>query len=76
MLELQHELGKLLSALAVPIDNRPYAPHVTLARDAGGIRPPDTAPDLDWNARGFDLVESVGGAEPSYRVLRSFPATE
>ena len=75
LLDLQRELGSLLSALALPIDTRPYAPHVTLARKADAARAPDTRPVLDWNARGFELVESVGGANPSYAVLRSFPAT-
>lgn len=50
-------------------DERPYASHVTLIRDA---RAPATLPPLafDWPLRDFALVESVrGGRGRAYRVL-------
>ena len=69
-------LGKLVAALEQALqqskfrfDRRPYAPHMTLLRDA---RAPAALPPLafDWPLRDFTLVESVRGAQgPEYRVL-------
>ena len=70
---LHEDLGAVLSELAVPLDTRPFTPHVTLARKAAGARPPDSAPELDWSADGFALVDSITGANAAYRVVRSFP---
>ena len=73
LLGLHEDLSAVLSKLVVPIDTRPFAPHVTLARKAAGAQPPGTASHLDWNAEGFALVESITGTNVAYRVLRSFP---
>jgi 2'-5' RNA ligase len=69
-LERLHEaIGAVVAGFGIPLDPRPLAPHVTLARGARGAAPPAQAPALEWRARGFALVESAGG---DYRVLRAF----
>lgn len=72
LLALHEELGHALEALGVPLDSRPFVPHVTLARKAAGARRPETPGDLRWQASGFALVESILGAQATYRVLRTY----
>lgn len=70
--ELHAAIGAVLQAFGVALDARPFAPHVTLARRARGAAPPQTPVDLAWDASGFALVESLRGANASYRILRAF----
>jgi len=67
---LHEAIGGVVAAFGVPLDPRPFAPHVTLARAARGAAPPLRAADVAWDARGFALVASAPGG--NYRVLRSF----
>jgi len=71
LLELHGRLGAALVGLGVPLEERPYRPHVTMARAARGARPPATLPALDWRPDGFALVASRGGA---YHVLDTWRA--
>ena len=64
--DLHARIGEVLAGLGVALEERPYRPHVTLARRAGGSRPPGRWPPLAWRADGFVLVHSRGG---SYEVL-------
>ena len=64
--ELHANVGAALVSVGVTLEERPYRPHVTLARLARGARPPATLPALDWRTDGFALVASRGGA---YHVL-------
>ena len=66
LLELHARLGAALAGLRVALEDRPYRPHVTMARRARGARPPATLPALDWRPDGFALVASRGGG---YHVL-------
>ena len=70
--KLHADLGRVLTTLGVPLDSRPFAPHVTLARRASEARPPGTPADVTWRASGFALVESIGGAQATYQVLRNY----
>lgn len=64
-------LGVALRALALPVDERPFRPHVTLARHAGGARLTAPAAPVAWHAdAGYVLAESAGG----YHVLHAFGA--
>lgn len=71
---LHAAIGAVLQGFGVALDARPFAPHVTLARRARGAKPPEERVDLEWQASGFALVESLRGAHASYRVLRSIGA--
>jgi 2'-5' RNA ligase len=71
LLALNAALGPALRALGLPVDDRPYRPHVTLARHARGalLAGPPPGP-VGWPVRsGYVLAESAGG----YRVLQRFP---
>lgn len=64
-------LADALHALDLPVDPRPFSPHVTLGRHAGGAVLHDGAipPAVDWTADGaYVLAESAGG----YRVVQRF----
>ena len=68
---LHGRLAEALRALDLPVEARPWRPHVTLARRAAGAVLPPQAPSGDWLVRGYALVQSAGG----YRTLRHYPAT-
>lgn len=67
---LHARLGTVLHALSLRVDERPYRPHVTLARHAQGACVP-TAPGVlpRWRASSWALVESAGGR---YTTLAAF----
>lgn len=65
--ELQAALGELLRAHALPVDQRSYKPHVTLARRAAGALPGADGPLVHWQVDRYALVQSRAGA---YEVLR------
>ena len=67
---LHAAIGTIVAGFDVALDPRPFSPHVTLARGAGGAAPPRQAPALAWPTRGFALVESASAGD--YRVLRAF----
>jgi len=54
------------------VDERPYRPHVTLARRARGAPPPPTGADLRWRvAGGYVLARSLPGGA-GYEILHRF----
>jgi 2'-5' RNA ligase len=71
LLALHARVGEVLAGFGVTLEARPYRPHVTLARKAGGSRSPARVPALAWRADGFALVRSRGG---SYEVLATLGA--
>lgn len=78
LLEAHARLAKALRGLALPVEQRAFRPHVTVARKvprkvprtAAGAAVPSAPPcTLDWLVDGYALVLSEGG----YRVLRRYP---
>jgi 2'-5' RNA ligase len=68
---LHAALREKLVEQAVPVEDRRYRPHVTLARKAHGARPPPDAAPLRWHAGpGYLLVQSVPGV--GYVPLQRF----
>jgi 2'-5' RNA ligase len=65
---LHGRLAGALRAHGLPVDARPFRPHVTLARKAQGIALSPVAP-VRWRSEGFALVLSAGG---QYTVLRRY----
>ena len=74
---LAAQLRDALRALQLPVDARPYRPHVTLCRKARAApagRPLAMTPATPWRARGFVLAESPHDAGRSaYRIRASWP---
>lgn len=66
--DLQGRVAASLQAAGVPFDARAFAPHVTLARNAGGLEPAVLAP-LRWRSSGHVLVLSAGGC---YSVIARY----
>ncbi|KOX16975.1 RNA 2',3'-cyclic phosphodiesterase [Nocardiopsis sp. NRRL B-16309] len=65
-------------SVGIPVDTRPYVPHVTVARSR---RPRDLADTVHalgllrtrpWSAREVHLVESRPGADDPYRTVRTW----
>jgi 2'-5' RNA ligase len=69
LLEFHGRLGEALQRLDVPLETRPFRPHVTLARRAKGAVFLAGAASVHWPVRGHVLVESDRG----YQVLQCFP---
>lgn len=66
---LQAGLAAALSGLGLPVERRPFRPHVTLARHAAGAALGPAAPPLHWAAQGYALASSEAGR---YRVLARY----
>lgn len=71
--ELHHHLELALRHLGIATDERPYTPHLTLARQAQGSTPPAVPEVLTWQVQGYALVESTGNPKARYRVLHRYP---
>jgi 2'-5' RNA ligase len=72
-LQLLHaQLAATLRELGLPVEERPFRPHVTVARKARRATVPRDGPALEWKVRnGFALVQSMPAGQ-GYRVLERF----
>ena len=69
---LHARVGDVLRRLELPVDARPYRPHVTLARRAHAAKPPAEGPGLRWRVNdGYVLVRSLPGGA-GYEVIARF----
>jgi 2'-5' RNA ligase len=68
LLDLQSGLARALAERGFGLDERPYTPHVTLARKIVRAVPPGTTPEVTWTARELALVKSETG-KGSYATL-------
>jgi RNA 2',3'-cyclic 3'-phosphodiesterase len=69
--ELHQALAGKLRALELPVEERPFRPHVTLARKASGARPPSEFAPVHWRAGPqVLLVQSLPGGT-GYEPLAS-----
>jgi 2'-5' RNA ligase len=70
--DLHGRLADALRGEALPLDTRPFRPHVTLARQASGVVWPKEIPRVQWQARdGYALVRSLPGGA-GYETLRRY----
>lgn len=69
---LAENLRAELSVLGFSFDTKPFAPHVTLAREADRARRWPTLAPVHWPVSNFSLVLSPGG-QAAYQVLASWP---
>jgi 2'-5' RNA ligase len=68
---LHARLGAALQRLALPVESRPFRPHVTLARRAAGTRLVEAADDVCWAVDNWSLIESRPGGG-GYQVLETW----
>jgi 2'-5' RNA ligase len=66
--ELHTRLADALRAAALPVEARPYRPHLTLARKAAAAVAPDAPLALRWAVQSYALMESSRG----YRALARY----
>lgn len=71
---LHAALAASLHRLALPVEQRRFRPHLTLARHAHDAVPPREPEPIAWPARGYGLVAATGRPEERYVVLRDYPA--
>lgn len=72
--QLQSALAAGLAAAGFVLDERPFAPHITLARHIRVAVQRSLAEPLRWNVGSFELmVSEPGRSGPSYRVLHDWP---
>ena len=71
---LHDELARSLRSRGFPVDERPYAPHLTLARHSSiSIDRRRTEP-IRWRVTSFTLVASeLARNGPSYRTIAEWP---
>ena len=70
--QLHADLRRAIAALDLPVEERPYRAHVTLARRARGAQPPPQRPALRWRAdTGYALVRTLPGGA-GYQLLERF----
>jgi 2'-5' RNA ligase len=77
LLVLHAALGDVLLGLGLPVDPRPFRPHVTLARRASGAQVPLPGPEIRWQVREYALMSSSPalGYSVLQRYLAAMPQT-
>ena len=67
LIDFATQLQAKLRESGFPIDARPFVPHVTLLRNAIGVKA-HAIPPIEWQASSFQLIESQQGARGSVYV--------
>jgi 2'-5' RNA ligase len=69
-------LAAALHRSGFAVDDRPFAPHLTLARSAGHTLDRRLPQPLGWRVGSFILaVSELGHGGPTYRTLAEWPLT-
>lgn len=75
-LNLHQQLRSALGQLGLPIEQRPWLPHVTLFRKAGSFTPVAPPSALCWEVAALSLMESCSTEQGvRYEALRHWPLT-
>ena len=69
---LHERLGHALRQLGLPVEARPYRPHVTLARHADTATLSAASSRVVWRVASFALVVSTGDVNQRYQVIRQY----
>lgn len=71
---MQRDLADALRSRGFPVDTRPYAPHLTLARRATATIERRLPEAIGWRVSVFTLVASdTSGPTPVYRTVAQWP---
>lgn len=65
-------LGQVLRGLDLPVETRPYRPHLTLARRAQGAVAPSSPAPVRWLVQSYMLAASTGDRDARYQVNRTY----
>jgi 2'-5' RNA ligase len=69
---LHAKIAVVLQDLGLPVNARPYRPHVTLARRAAGAVQQGQGPSINWRIDRYALMQSTFGPDGGYTILREF----
>lgn len=69
---LHAALGEVLQGLGLPVEERQFRPHLTLARRHTKPLPVPTGPPLRWPVAGYALVESQATPPGAYHVVQDY----
>jgi 2'-5' RNA ligase len=69
---LHDRLAVALRELELPVEARPWRPHLTLARRAAGARLPSSFAPIAWAAHNYAMVVSTGRQEQRYQILHEY----
>ena len=72
--QLHWNIHLALKAVDLGRDPRVWTPHVPIAREAEGSRPPQDFANIAWKVDGFSLVWARPQARPAYEVLETWPS--
>lgn len=72
LLALHASLGGVVRAFGLAVDERPFRPHVTLARRASAATPPNSESIVMWPVASYALMSSAPDADGAYTVLRRY----
>jgi 2'-5' RNA ligase len=72
LIRLHAALGQALQGLGLPVEERPFRPHLTLARRATAPLPVQQGPPLRWPVSGYVLVESQAARGGAYQVVQAY----
>ena len=72
LLELHANLAQAIGLLGLPVEERVFRPHLTLARQAMGSLPPKDARPVHWQIDSYVLACSTGDVAQRYRGLREY----
>lgn len=72
LVQLHGALAAVLQGLGLPVDERPFRPHLTLARRHAGLCPDMKNPPLGWRVTAYVLVESQGAPAGAYRAVQAY----
>lgn len=73
--QLHAALGEALQGLGLPVEQRPFRPHLTLARRTTAPLPAPNGPILRWPVSGYVLVESQASPPGAYKVVQAYGRT-
>ena len=73
LFDLHVSLNERVAAAGLPVEDRIYKPHVTMARRAGKATPPEGMPAVRWQVDGYALVQSKLGHTAEYGVVQPYP---
>jgi len=82
LIALHLKLAQALHRLELPVESRPFRPHLTLARNRRSNSPPksssvtveQTIAPIRWKVKGYALVQSIPGNHAHYESLCSYHA--